>query len=543
MSTIQAIPDSSILKPSPGESSTSQRWLSWTDHWAEKIGDTFNPILIKETRQALKSRQFVGTFSVLLIAAFAWTVAGSLSLMPLIYTTPSAPRMLIGYYVVLAIPMLLVVPLAAYRSLEAEIDDGTLELLSITALSPWQIVLGKLASASLQMMLYLVALFPCVAYAYTLRGVDLPTLALMMAVLITAALALTIVALAFAPLARGRTGRISTLLVVLMVLLLAEYLVGSGVIYTILYGNPLTLGWTVYLLITSILLTVSIGHLLLTVTAAQLTPESENRSSGVRWSILTLTILIFMFNAFSIEWLREDREQVLMVFFPSMFFLAGLWTFSGALMAAESSSMTPRIQRELPGNLLSRALLLFFTPGPATGLVFACLGTLLVTAGLFAGLERIEDLGSVLRPRDFSILRNLIVTYSSYLIMFLVVVRGLVAVVRINNHPRVEVGLAALIAVAVLAALVPYSIGLHYNDYRPYSYSGWQITNWVWTIGQSLNSQPPTWVKETSIAAMLFGTLFAIATVGRRALAMRTATPEAVLAEQGKSTKHHAFNK
>ena len=162
---------------------------------------------------------------------------------------------------------------------------------------------------------------------------------------------------------------------------------------------------------------------------------------------------------------------------------------------------------------------------------------------LFAGVERMEDLGSVLRPRDFSMLRNLIVTYSSYLIMFLVVVGGLVAVVRINNHPRVEVGLAALIAVAVLAALVPYSIGLHYNDYRPYSYSGWQITNWVWTIGQSLNSQPPTWVKETSIAAMLFGTLFAIATVGRRALAMRTATPEAVLAEQGKSTRHHVSNK
>ncbi len=543
MSTIQAVPESSIMKPSPGERSTGQRWLSWTDYWAEKMGDTFNPILIKETRQALKSRQFVGTFSVLLVAAFAWTVAGSLSLMPLIYTTPSAPRMLIGYYVVLAIPMLLVVPLAAYRSLEAEIDDGTLELLSITALSPWQIVLGKLASASLQMMLYLVALFPCVAYAYTLRGVDLPTLALMMAVLITAAIALTIAALAFAPLARGRTGRISTLLVVLMVLLLAEYLVGSGVVYTILYGNPLTLGWTVYLLVTAMLLTVSIGHLLLTVTAAQLTPESENRSSGVRWSILTLTILIFMFNAFSIEWLREDREQVLMVFFPSMLFLAGLWTFSGALMAAESSSMTPRIQRELPGNLLSRALLLFFTPGPATGLVFACLGTLLVTTGLFVGLERMEDLGSVMRPRDFSMLRNLIVTYSSYLIVLLLCVRGLVAVVRINNHPRVEVGLAALIAVAVFAALVPYSIGLHYNDYRPYSYSGWQITNWVWTMGQSLNSQPPTWLKETSIAAMLIATLIAIASVGRRALAMRTATPEAVLAEQGKSTKHHVFSK
>ncbi|MCM2369557.1 ABC transporter permease [Aporhodopirellula aestuarii] len=535
MSTVNAVSDSLASNTVTNGESRAQRWLRVIDDVAEKFGDATNPILVKETRQALKSRQFVVTFSVLLVAAFAWTVAGSLSLMPLIYTTPSAPRMLIGYYLVLAFPMLLVVPLAAYRSLEAEIDDGTLELLSITALSPWQIVLGKLASASLQMMLYLVALFPCVAYAYTLRGVDLPTLGLMMAVLITAALALTVVALSFAPLARGRTGRISTLLVVLMVLLLAEYLVGSGVVYTILYGNPLTIGWTVFLLVTSILLTISVSHLLLTTTAAQLTPESENRSSGIRWSILALTILVFAFNAFAIEWVREDREQVLIVFFPSMLFLAGLWTFAGAMMAAESPAVTPRIQRELPGNFLSRMLLVFFTPGPATGLVFACLGVLLVMTGLLVGVERIQDLGSVLRPREFTILRNVIVTYSSYLIVFLLLVRGIVALVRINNHPRVEVGLAALIAIAVLAALIPYSIGLHYNDYRAYNYSGWQITNWVWTLGATLDNQPPAWILETAIAAMLIATLFAIATVGRRALAIRTATPEAVLAAQRKA--------
>lgn len=532
MSTINAVSDEIVPLPAPDVESKKDVWLRRIDDLAEKFGDATNPILIKETRQALKSRQFVITFSVLLVAAFAWTVAGSLSLMPLIYTTPSAPRMLIGYYVVLALPMLLVVPLAAYRSLEAEIDDGTLELLSITALSPWQIVLGKLASASLQMMLYLVALFPCVAYAYTLRGVDLPTLGLMMAVLITAALALTVVALSFAPLARGRTGRISTLLVVLMVLLLAEYLVGSAVIFTILYGNPLTIGWTVFLLVTAILLTISISHLLLTTTAAQLTPESENRSSGIRWSILALTILIFAFNAFSIEWIREDREQVLFVFFPSLLFLAGLWTFAGSMMAAESSAMTPRIQRELPGNLLSRLTLLFFTPGPATGLVFACLGILLVMTASLVGLERIQDFGSVLRPREFTILRNLIVAYSSYLIVFLLLVRGIVALVRINNHPRVEVGMAALIAIAVLAALVPYSIGLHYNDYRQYSYNGWQITNWVWTLGVTLDNQPPQWIMETAVAAMLIALLVAIATVGRRALAIRTATPKAVLEAQ-----------
>ncbi|MCP4940700.1 MAG: ABC transporter permease, partial [Planctomycetaceae bacterium] len=141
------------------------------DAWCEKWGDWCNPILVKETRQALKSRQFVITFSLLLFAALSWTIIGTVSLMPGIYDTPSAPRMLLGYYFVLALPMLLVVPLAAYRSLEGEIDDGTLELLSITALSPKQIVLGKLASAMLQMLLYFVVLFPCVSYAYTLRGV------------------------------------------------------------------------------------------------------------------------------------------------------------------------------------------------------------------------------------------------------------------------------------------------------------------------------------------------------------------------------------
>ncbi|TWU16628.1 ABC transporter permease [Allorhodopirellula heiligendammensis] len=534
MSTVTAVSDSLTTGGQPDEDTASDRWIERIDVWAEKIGDAVNPILIKETRQALKSRQFVLTFSVLLVAALAWTVAGSLSLMPMIYTTPSAPRMLIGYYIVLAIPMLLVVPLAAYRSLEAEIDDGTLELLSITALSPWQIVLGKLASASLQMMLYLVALFPCVAYAYTLRGVDLPTIGLMMAVLITAAIALTIVALAFAPLARGRSGRITTLLVVLMVLMMAQYMIGTGVVFMIVYGNPLTVGWTAFLLITMVLLTFSIGHLLLTATAAQLTPESENRSSGIRWSILLLTTLVFACNAFAIEWIQEDRGQVLAVFFPSLLCLTGLWTFSGALMTAESATVTPRIQRELPGNFLSRLLLLFFTPGPATGLVFACLGIVLVMSASLIGIERMQSLGSVLRPTDFTMLQTLILAYASYLLVLLLCVRAIVAIVRIRNHPRVEIGLAALIAIAVLAALVPYAIGLHANDYRPFEYSGWQSTNWVWTMGQIVDGQSPAWVFEVSVFACVTATLVAIACVGRRALAMRTATPAAVLAEQQK---------
>ena len=45
-----------------GESIAEPQWLRWVDRVATKAGDAVNPILVKETRQALKSRQFVVTF-------------------------------------------------------------------------------------------------------------------------------------------------------------------------------------------------------------------------------------------------------------------------------------------------------------------------------------------------------------------------------------------------------------------------------------------------------------------------------------------------
>ena len=93
---------------------------------------------------------------------------------------PSGPFMLTGYYVVLAVPLLLIVPFVAFRSLAAEREDGTYELLSITTLSSRQIVTGKLGSAILQMLVYYSALSPCIAFTYLLRGIDILTIVLLL---------------------------------------------------------------------------------------------------------------------------------------------------------------------------------------------------------------------------------------------------------------------------------------------------------------------------------------------------------------------------
>jgi ABC-type transport system involved in cytochrome c biogenesis permease component len=518
-------------------SSTASPWWDRIDHWCEQFGDALNPILVKETRQALKSRQFVMTFSVLLFAALGWTIVGSLMMMPQIYTSPSAPWMLTGYYVVLAVPLLMVVPLAAYRSLEGEIDDGTLELLSITTLSPWQIVLGKLASASLQMLLYFVALFPCVAYAYTLRGVDLPTTLLMVAMLIVGALLLTVIALFFAPLARTRTGRIATLLAVMMILLFAEYFIGLLAISMIQFGNPLPTGSLIYIVVATLILGTAIGHLLLTATAAQLTPESENRSTSLRLSLLALVTVGIGVAAYGMQTLDRLGEAVFLIFAMA---LGGLWAVGSCLMVAESANMTPRIRRELPSSFLARLTLTWVTPGPGTGLVFATVGAVLLAALAIVGIDFLMDQQPGRAPFAGRI-RNLVEQLSllsvSYLVAFLVIVRWIVALVRINNHPRAEIGIAAFVAVAVVFSLVPYSIGLHVNDYRNFDYSRWQITNWAWTIVEAADGKlakgEEYYVAAAACAIFLFNLLLMPTTV----LPRRTATPARVQEELAATTQ------
>ncbi len=515
---------------SEGNPPLAVRSLEQIDRWCEWFGDVVNPIMVKEARQALKSRQFVFTFSGLLFAALGWTIVGSLSMMPQIYTSPSAPRMLIGYYFVLAVPMLLVVPMAAYRSLEAEIDDGTLELLSISALGPWQIVLGKLASAMLQMGLYFVALVPCVAYAYNLRGVDLPTTLLILGVLLVAAIMLTIAALFMAAISSSRTGRITSLFVVVASLLVAQWGLGELVVALVTSGNPLAAGGLFFAVIATAALSLSVGNLLLTVTAAQLTPESENRSTRIRIAMLLISAVVIGLNTLALQTLNRDAIGWICLAF---FALGLLWTIAGSMMAAESPVQTPRIRRELPRSFLARCTLTWLTPGPATGLVFAVVNVVVLTA-IISITARVLQSGPAGVSTLVSTAERLAVAYAVYLIGFLVLVRLIVAWIRVHSHPRAEIGLVTLIATAVLFALVPYSIGLHLNDYREFPYSFAQITNWAWTFSEINEGVTHDLVVITVAVVSGCGFVACLLASSDLVLPRRIATPERVLQEMGR---------
>ncbi|MFN0199777.1 MAG: ABC transporter permease, partial [Planctomycetaceae bacterium] len=136
------------------------KYITSLSTWMEKYSDKLNPILVKETRQALKSRQFVATFMLLLLAAWLVTI----SILNFNYDQIESGRLgeqFFGWYFwIMAIAVFIVVPYGSYRSLMSERDENTYELLVITSLSPTRIVWGKLFSGMVQLFIYYSVITP-----------------------------------------------------------------------------------------------------------------------------------------------------------------------------------------------------------------------------------------------------------------------------------------------------------------------------------------------------------------------------------------------
>ena len=138
----------------------------------EAVGDHCNAIVVKEVRQALKSRQFVGTFVLLLMVAWGGSIFGVSMSGDSIEYGSSAQGFFILFFLILCVASLIIVPFAAFRSIVEERAENTLELVQITALSPRQIIWGKSLSALVQVLVYFSAITPFIAFTSLLPGFD-----------------------------------------------------------------------------------------------------------------------------------------------------------------------------------------------------------------------------------------------------------------------------------------------------------------------------------------------------------------------------------
>lgn len=353
----------------------------------DRASDWCNPILVKEVRQALKSRAFVATFLLLLLGSWLISAFGLLAAGANIEYGSVGREFFIFYFGTVCVALGVVVPFGAFRSLLNERDDNTYELLSITTLSPGQIVRGKWACAIVQALLFYSALAPFIAFTSLLQGFDFAQAAVLLVGALYGSAALSITTLMLSTTVKQRLWQGFLSLSVVAGLCGLTTMVLSGLSSLMMVPLPLDdqdFWWGLAFLV---VMSASYQWLFYQIAAARLTFESENRSTGIRLTAAgqfwLLWILIGVFHY--VRGVPVVTEEIWALVIAS-----GVhWTALGLAFSAELDGLSRRVRRKLPRHAWLRPFLVPLLPGGARGYLFvlihlAALWLLAVVASAWA---------------------------------------------------------------------------------------------------------------------------------------------------------------
>lgn len=361
-------------------------------NFADRASDWLNPILVKETRQALKSRQFIATFFLVLVASWLISVLGFVISGAGIEYREAGRQFFVAYYVVLAIATFIVVPFGAFRSMLAEQQLHTWEVLSITTLKPRQIVWGKLTSAVVQLFIYYSAITPFIAFANLLKGVDAPTIAFVLLASMLWSLALSMLAISVSTFSNQRYWQGFSAMGVIGGLLMQMGTPISIAFWGIESGFPFEEPgfWWLTALIASFV--AAYCFLALQIAVSQLTFDADNRSSGIRIAAAGIFWLglawfgtsMFLQGTWGLPSFSLSDLDDLLITFSSV---AGIhWFVVGLFAATEPDVLSRRVRREIQRFGAARVLTAPLLPGGSRGFAFVLIHVFILT-GFVSGFS------------------------------------------------------------------------------------------------------------------------------------------------------------
>jgi hypothetical protein len=454
---------------------------SAVDRLLVHVGDWLNPILVKETRQAIKSFQFTATFILLLIACWIVTMGGVAIVGPRIFYAAEGGNLLLWYYWILAFPLAVVVPYAAFRSLAAEREDNTYDLLAITTLRPHQIISGKLGSAIVQMGVYFSAITPCLAFTYLLRGIDLPTIAMLLAYLFFWSLGLSMIGILLATLTKRRFAHVFVSVAFVGGLLWLFGFAVVGVSIPMIQMSYSYLGSSDFWLAVAIVGTFYVTSFALAYFAAagMVSFTSDNRSTPLRIGMLVQGAAIVSWMSYG--WIEANyRIEVVLMF---AMIVAIYWYGMGTMLTAERPGMSQRVKRRLPQSFAGRMFLSWLNPGPASGYMFVVANSTAMALLCFVGVLISESWvsGRAGWPGADAVLSILIVGWG-YIVAYLGI--GLL-LIRVLRRIAVVTMLASVLIhfLLLLAGFgIPYAIKSMSVQLRDADYSFLQITDPIFSL-------------------------------------------------------------
>jgi hypothetical protein len=170
--------------------------------WLEHRSDLLSAIVVKEVRQVVRGREFIYSLGAALLAGLAVAFFGAADALT---GTGTAGRWTSGVLMgCLSFLGLFGVPVAAFNALRTERVEQTLELITLTALTPRRVIIGKLLTQGIKLGTLFAATAPFLAMCFLLGGIDFATILISLAVLFVCSLWVCAAALFLSSLLKSR---------------------------------------------------------------------------------------------------------------------------------------------------------------------------------------------------------------------------------------------------------------------------------------------------------------------------------------------------
>lgn len=317
-------------------------------------------MLVKELRQGTRARTFTIIFLGLqlllgLLLMTAMLASGS-------EQAGSVVSGIVFTFFILAVVVMQ--PLRGINALSSEMRDQTIDLMTLTRLTSWRIVLGKWVAIVSQSALLLVTIIPYLIMRYFFGGMNLVWEITTLLCLFATSMALTAftVGISACRLMLARVllpiGMGLAMFIMLVGMSFSAAMGGGGSIFTGSMEDGWVLGVLLFLLVLAYL-----GHQVLSMGASLIASAAENHAFARR--LMTLLAVLAIAIA-SIFFGYGSEEEVWFLFAPAVIVPAMIIALS------ESGQVAPRVverfrRRGLPGMVVGA----FLIPGRASGYLFS----------------------------------------------------------------------------------------------------------------------------------------------------------------------------
>lgn len=366
--------------------------FSWVD-------DHLNPIVVKELRQAVQGRFLSTALNILLLIEVsiltAFLLGGQVDNVNSVSSRGAGYGIFKTIFGFLLFMTMVVIPLFVAPRMVAERTGGALNLLFISTLPPRRIISGKFLANQLLILMLFTATLPFVSFTYFLRGIDLPSILVVMVVgfVVSAVCLQGMIMVACLP--TNRFLRIILGLVCLAGLPTTFGICNEMISDLLRNGVGSRLGtsdfWSAAVAFVGCMgFFLGLFHL---VAVAVVSPPTTNRAWPLRsylsvsWLVSVVVISVLIAQGFSQIW--------------AQLWLLGCGLITTCTLAVAISSpdgMSQRVARSVPRSGFKRPVAFFFWSGSANGVAWS-IGISILTMLTYIGIDALNS-GSDLKDLE-----------------------------------------------------------------------------------------------------------------------------------------------